>query len=233
MKFNRRHAGLLLSILISASKVCGQYAGNPYPVIKNSGKNYKEFIPANWKIRDILKSDLNSDKITDYAIVLQSKDSARVPDSCESRYPFYPKMLIIILSDGNGNYKLSGSAWKLFGNCNDGVQGQNQYQSISKNKNSIVIEFEYGGSLRELDDYYFKYKENKWIMVYAGHKAYQQGQADRGVYHLDVDLMTKSKVEYESDEKGKMTDYKKSTINTLKPIPLESFDGNFPVSINY
>jgi hypothetical protein len=176
--------------------VCGQHSANTYPVIKNSGKNYKEFIPANWDIKDILKSNLNNDKIVDYAIVLQRKDSLRVPDSCGSRYPFYPKMLIILLSDTNGNYRLSESAWKLFGNCNDGVQGQNQYQTISKNKNSIVLEFEYGGSLREFDNYYFKYQEKKWKLVYAGHKAYQQGQPNQGVYHLDVDLITKTKVEY-------------------------------------
>jgi len=218
-------------ILIVSLYVHGQPTKNIYPGIKKYGKNVKEFIPNRWAIIDSIRSDFNNDKKIDYAFVIQGKDSLKVSDLCINRYPFYPKMLVIVFQVNNDKFELSGLGYNLFGNCNDGIQGQDRYQKIYKRDNSIVVQFEYGGTLREIDNFYFKYVGHKWLLTHAEHEAYQQGQPELGSYHVKLNLISKSKEEYEQDQSSKKTSYRKSIIESLKPIQLENFNGEFPVHL--
>ena len=126
-----------------------------FPIISKRGNTLNDFVPSKWKIRDTVSCDFNKDNYKDLAIVIETIDSVKTPDSCFSREPHYAKMLLIVFKQPDGSYRLSETATKFFGECNWGIQEQDAYERIFIRNNTLGIDFLTGGTLRILISYFF------------------------------------------------------------------------------
>jgi hypothetical protein len=203
-----------------------------FPKISEKGKSLNDFVPSKWKIIDSAFFDLNNVKQRDYVFVIESSDSAKISDSCVNNTPFYPKMLLIILQQSDGSFKLSTVATKFFGDdyCNWGVHGQDAYENIFKRGNTLGINFSTGGSLMTVLYYYFKFGNGDWYLVGAKREIYMVGKAYEGMDVEDINLLTGERKNYDTSDfkKGKKI-IKKSIVEHKSRIKLKDFEGDSDV----
>lgn len=204
------------------------------PGIPKSGQSLKDFVPANWKIRDTISYDFNKDGLKDYAVVIESVRPVEIKHDtvCFSDEPFYPKLLFILLKKEDNTLILSSSNSKMFGQCNWGVQGEDPYVGISIHNNTLGVVFLTGGTERNEISYFFKYQNKDWYLT--GASSFQYWAGHQGSYKVDINLVTGIKESYGQSGigKGKRDGYKKTVLTKKAPIKMNAFDDNYKLPLN-
>lgn len=129
----------------------------------NTADDFKNFIPENYAILDIIIGDLNLDNVSDAIIILKKKGEERLSDVIESPEK---RPLIILLRDANNELKIARRSDNTV-YCFDcgGVFGD-PYQAVSIDNGYFSVEH-YGGSswrwTRKITYNYSK-QDNEWYL---------------------------------------------------------------------
>lgn len=187
----------ILFLLFSAM-ILPLYAQN-LPILPDSGKDVKDFVPINWKIADQLEGDLNSDGLIETVLVLQGANQELIK---ESEYFDYNVMIrdemsgdlkmmadnnpvvLAVLSKENCGYKLTAQNNQLIPLFNGGwyrwkhsVSLENKTLKVELNgKVSSAIMDNFGETKRI---YKFQTKNSKLVLTEAEETFWSQAMLVR------------------------------------------------------
>lgn len=158
---------LLISLLLVILNINSVLADSPkagdIPQIKSSAKNFDEFIPKGWILNYKVEGDLNKDKLTDIAAVIEQDIGDWLGKSDAPK-----RILIICFKQKDNSYKVSLQSSKAILRADEGgVYGDPFLEGLSCDRGSLVIDF-YGGSIdRWAMTYRFRFQNNGWYMIGA------------------------------------------------------------------
>ena len=142
-----------------------------YPSINMQAKDINNFIPNNWKLLDSAQGDLNKDKQTDLALILQYKDSISIVNKDDDSIVTQPRILIILLYDPTTNqYQLveKSNSFILY---HDDPNMEDPYQDISINSGILKIDFSFfmfsGGWGMYHNSYKFRFQDTSFVLIGA------------------------------------------------------------------
>jgi len=142
-----------------------------YPSINMQAKDINNFIPNNWKLLDSAQGDLNKDKQTDLALILQYKDSISIVNKDDDSIVTQPRILIILLYDPTTNqYQLveKSNSFILY---HDDPNMEDPYQDISINSGILKIDFSFfmfsGGWGMYHNSYKFRFQDKSFVLIGA------------------------------------------------------------------
>jgi hypothetical protein len=134
-------------------------------------KDINNFIPNNWKLLDSAQGDLNKDKQTDLALILQYKDSISIVNKDDDSIVTQPRILIILLYDPTTNqYQLveKSNSFILY---HDDSNMEDPYQDISINSGILKIDFSFfmfsGGWGMYHNSYKFRFQDTSFVLIGA------------------------------------------------------------------
>lgn len=142
-----------------------------YPSINMQAKDINNFIPNNWKLLDSAQGDLNKDKQTDLALILQYKDSISIVNKDDDSIVTQPRILIILLYDPTTNqYQLEEKS-NSFILYHDDPNMEDPYQDISINSGILKIDFSFfmfsGGWGMYHNSYKFRFQDTSFVLIGA------------------------------------------------------------------
>lgn len=160
---------LTIIFLLHCGFVFGQNFS--YPSINMQAKDINNFIPNNWKLLDSAQGDLNKDKQTDLALILQYKDSILIVNKDDDSIVTQPRILIILLYDPPTNqYQLveKSNSFILY---HDDPNMEDPYQDISINSGILKIDFSFfmfsGGWGMYHNSYKFRFQDKSFVLIGA------------------------------------------------------------------
>jgi len=170
--------------------VSGQ--GFHYPVIKGSGHQLSDFIPAGWTVLDSAFGDLNKDNFPDMTIVLQFKDSVRVVKD-EGSYTdtaiTQPRILVILLRDHATQIFRRVAQSNTFILNHDDSDMEDPFQSVQIEQGVLQISFHLFfniGSWHVTNcSYKFRYQEGSFALIGADHATFHRGTHDYETYSFN------------------------------------------------
>ncbi|MBI3258322.1 MAG: hypothetical protein HYZ54_02405 [Ignavibacteriae bacterium] len=164
---------IIMLFLVKSEFVFAQ--GFIYPTIIKEGAKIKEFIPYGWKIRDSVQGDLNNDKNSDIAVILQYKDTVTIFNSEEDSpdtINIQPRILLILFLDKRTHKLKFGEQNNTFILRNDDPSLlDDPYQSMCINKGILSIDFQlaYGVGSWNIthSSYSFSYQNENFVLISA------------------------------------------------------------------
>lgn len=107
MKLGAASAAIAVAALTAAVSLSAQT-----PEIREYANRDIDFVPAGWTLYDKVEGDLNGDGVADSALVIQAANPANVfenPDGLgAARYDANARILLVVMSDPEGPYRLVG-----------------------------------------------------------------------------------------------------------------------------
>ncbi len=131
-----------------------------FPQIAREGNDITDFIPESWEIKDSVQADFNEDKSSDLAMVVESKQSLNTNSNS-----FYPKMLIILFAKPDKSWQLSAIATQLFDTTGEDPFVPHPYQGLVVRRNTLGVQFAYGGTVVDNRTYYFRFQNKGWYLI--------------------------------------------------------------------
>lgn len=197
-----------------------------FPTIKMTGVKTSDFIPANWKILDEAKGDLNGDGIEDAVLALKGtnpkfiyKSKIRNGDNFDTN----PRMLVILFGTQTG-YKLAQQS--------NNVLIIPEADSIDEPFDKVIIKngvfeirqyFHNQGSWFQTSyNYKFRYQKDEFVLIGADKMVIQgnTGEINTRSYNLLTKEVKVSKGTIENEiEKTFTRSFKLSKLPTLKVLP--------------
>jgi hypothetical protein len=154
-----------------------------YPSINIQAKDINNFIPNNWKLLDSAQGDLNKDKQTDLALILQYKDSISIVNKDDDSIVTQPRILIILLYDPTTNqYQLEEKS-NSFILYHDDPNMEDPYQDISINSGILKIDFSFfmfsGGWGMYHNSYKFRFQDTSFVLIGADESYVHRATGER------------------------------------------------------
>lgn len=154
-----------------------------YPSINMQAKDINNFIPNNWKLLDSAQGDLNKDKQTDLALILQYKDSISIVNKDDDSIVTQPRILIILLYDPTTNqYQLEEKS-NSFILYHDDPNMEDPYQDISINSGILKIDFSFfmfsGGWGMYHNSYKFRFQDTSFVLIGADESYVHRATGER------------------------------------------------------
>ncbi|MBI1780358.1 MAG: hypothetical protein HYR66_03180 [Sphingobacteriales bacterium] len=207
----------ILIILLYFIQLQAQSQTFEYPNSPKTGKSIRDFIPSNWFLKDSVSGDLNKDRLKDFVIIIESKDSIdeKRPDSSINYGS--PRVLIILFEDKITNsLKLALQHNTFITRYGEGGMDPDVYGDMSISKNVLQINYQF---VRGMANYKIRYQLNDFYLIGAYSTGVSGGQLDV----WDVNLLTqKAKHEW-----GDISDDKLKTkwikLPSLKPKKFADF----------
>lgn len=165
-----------------------------FPEYKRSVKSIQECIPNGWMVLDSAKGDLNNDKHSDIAVVIQCKDTVEfdndeshiIPDSCQPRI-----LLLMLYNSATKQYDLVENS-ETFILCHDNPNMSDPFQEITIMNGLLNITFEifmYAGSWTMSNHIYkFRYSNKKFVLIGAENSSTHRatGETEHQVYNFST-----------------------------------------------
>jgi hypothetical protein len=173
---------IIAFLLIGPSAFAQQFS---YPTFNISGKAIKDFIPANWFLKDSTAGDLNGDKILDLAIVAEYKDTIDEirPDSSVNKAS--PRILLILFKNPHsGLYDLFLQNNSFIIRYGESGMDPEAFGKLSISKGVLFIEFDF---IRGMSIYRFRYQKGDFYLIGATSNGVSGGR----FYGTDVNFLTK------------------------------------------
>ena len=175
----------LIALFILLSIGNSSYSqGFHYPVVHVSGKEIKDFIPANWELKDSSAGDLNGDHIPDLALVIEYKETINElrPDS--SFHKARPLILLIFFRDSSGPYDLILQNNTVISRDGEGGWDRSSFGKavISNQILSLTFDIERGSSM-----YKFRYQKGNFYLIGADEVTSGHGEAT----YTEVNFLTR------------------------------------------
>ena len=151
-----------------------------YPSAPAQGKTIKSLLPAQWKVIDSIKGDLNNDKVEDLALVLEFyaavKESRAYGDNDSEIIEELqkPRMLAVYFKQGK-NYKLALQNNNFVLRSEEGSEMGDPLRPTKIIDNTLVLNYEGGAGWRWKLSYSFKHVAGDWKLVNAVNCSFQQG----------------------------------------------------------
>jgi hypothetical protein len=215
-----------------------------YPVIIQNGKTIRDFAPPGWTILDSAKGDLNNDKLSDEAIILQHTDHAKLPNdsarrddgrSADTVIVKHRILIILFKNPNNRKYDLAeqNNSFIIAGSDPSLADGpplmEDPYQEIKIEGGILQIKFglSYSTGSWWINNtaYKFRYQQNHFALIGANY--YSANRASHEYYDYSFNFLTKRlRLEMEAGEKStKKVSWKSLDIGPLKT--LQSFKAPF------
>jgi hypothetical protein len=188
----------LLILLLAANLASAQ--SFKYPSAPEQGKTIKSLLPAQWKVIDSIKGDLNNDKVEDLALVLEFyaavKESRAYGDN-ESEIVVElqkPRMLAVYFKQGK-NYKLALQNNDFILRSEEGGAMGDPLRPMAITNNTLVLNYEGGAGWKWKLNYAFKHIGGVWQLIKAVNLSFQDGS----------DQMTKKEYDFLNKKKKVIT----------------------------
>jgi hypothetical protein len=212
-----------------------------YPLAPEQGRSIKSLLPAQWKVIDSIKGDLNNDNMEDLALVLEFyaavKESRAYGDNDTEIVTELqkPRMLAVYFKQGK-NYKLALQNNNFILRSEEGGAMGDPLRPMAINNNTLLLNYEGGASWRWKLNYAFKHIGGAWQLINAVNLSFQDGSDD--VTKKEYDFVNhKRKVitgktgnldAANQTEEQALTDLKTRTFTTFKkPWTWEIRPGEF------
>ena len=198
-----------------------------YPAIAETGAKPSDFIPQNWKTLGEAKGDLNGDKISDAAFVIQGSDPkfiAKNDGLGTDTFDTNPRMLVILFGTSDG-YKLAEKNMTFVASSNYPTM-EEPFDSIEIKNGALQIKqhifMSAGGWGTSNYTYKLRYQDGDFALIGADTTSVQRntGEMETRSYNF---LTRKVKVEtgtIDSDKKKvSFRNFKMTKLQTLKNYP--------------
>jgi len=154
-----------------------------YPTAAQQGKTIKALTPAQWKVIDSVKGDLNNDKVEDLALIFEFyasvKENRAYGDNTTELITEIqkPRILAVYFKSGR-NYKLVTQNNNFILRSEEGGTMGDPLRQMSIVNNQLNLSFEGGGNWRWKLNYTFKHQNDDWQLTKAGNYAYHTGSGE-------------------------------------------------------
>jgi hypothetical protein len=143
-----------------------------YPKILREGKTLQEFIPADWKVVDSAKGDMDGNNNKEYAFIIRYKDSTMIPhmeDGKLGKFRTLPSILIIIFQYGDSGKFVLIEQNNKFATQQIDNNGSFPYTAMKINNGIFNIDFAmfYGPAAHRKLSYVFRYQNKKFVLIGA------------------------------------------------------------------
>ncbi|MEJ7558937.1 MAG: hypothetical protein WKF66_11565 [Pedobacter sp.] len=151
-----------------------------YPSAPEQGRTIKSLLPAQWKVIDSIKGDLNNDKSEDMALVLEFyaavKESRAYGDNDTEivKELQKPRMLAIYFKQGK-NYKLALQNNNFILRSEEGGALGDPLRPMAIKANTLVLNYEGGSGWQWKLSYAFKHIGGAWQLINAVNLSFQDG----------------------------------------------------------
>ncbi|WP_256004602.1 hypothetical protein [Pedobacter deserti] len=168
-----------------------------YPTLPVKGKTITNLIPAQWKVVDSVRGDLNADGADDLALVLEFyaavKENRAYGDSNMELITELqrPRILAIYFQKGR-NFLLAGQNNDFLLRAQEGGSLGDPLRKLYIANNTLALNFEGGGNWRWTLQYVFGYRDKDWALVSARNYAYHSSSGEMQDKHYDFLTGTKT-----------------------------------------
>ncbi|MES2455874.1 MAG: hypothetical protein V4594_10050 [Bacteroidota bacterium] len=172
---------LILTLLFCYQLVTAQTF--KYPAAAQQGKTLKALTPAQWKVIDSVKGDLNNDKVEDLALIFEFyaavKENRAYGDNTTELITEIqkPRILAVYFKTGR-NYQLVTQNNNFILRSEEGGAMGDPLRKMSIANNQLNLSFEGGGNWRWKLNYTFKHQNDDWQLTKAGNYAYHTGSGE-------------------------------------------------------
>jgi hypothetical protein len=215
----------LLILLALASPAILRAAPFDYPVATSNGASIGDFIPAGWAAIDTARGDLNNDRRTDYAVVIEyprQETLVRTFGSETIEIEGRPRILLVLLGSADGSLSRSCQSNTLILSETEGGMMGDPFDDVEIEKGTLVVAF-WGGSSQKWNlTYRFRFQNNGWFMIGATSGG---GNADAS-FRYDYNLLTGKIIISKSQG-----DRNRITRRSVKKRPLPRLDSYAPWSM--
>jgi hypothetical protein len=169
-----------------------------YPSAAEQGKTIKSLLPAQWKVIDSVRGDLNNDNVQDLALVLEFyaavKESRAYGDNDTEIIEELqkPRMLAIYFKQGK-NYKLVLQNNNFILRSEEGGAQGDPLRPMNIMDNALVLNYEGGSGWKWKLNYIFKHIGDSWQLTKAVNCSFQSGSEEMTINEYDF-LNKKRKV---------------------------------------
>ena len=177
------------------------------PEIKNQINSLGDLKWKNWTILQKAEGDLNKDRKDDLVFILKHKSE-------EENYSSTPRVLVIYFKEGINSYKLVESNSRYILKKDEGGVMGDPFQSISINRNSILISTSGGSRERWGYVHRFNFRNNGFYLIGSTETLYDSLNGDSTI--RDTNLLT-GKTEITIEKENSKT-IKKVENNPIKPL---------------
>jgi hypothetical protein len=194
-----------------------------YPTLILEGSNPSDFLPKNWSILDSASGDLNNDKITDYVLIFQCKDSVSTLDRFNDTILTKPRILAILFQDKISKKLVLIEQNNSFIINTDNPSLEDPYQSVSIEKGILNLHFQllYNAGSWYITNtaYSFRYHCKNFELIGADYNSFNRATHDFENYSFNF-LTKKYSINKGSDESGEKptTEWSSIKLQKLKTI---------------
>lgn len=136
-----------------------------YPALASHGSRVQDFVPEGYSIISQVKGQLNNDTITDFAIIIESREM--VVDLKEKDSSQKPRILVILLGNESGGFQRSVQSNESTLLSNEGgIFGDPLDKMIIKNR-TLWIKYFGGSSDKWSYAYKWRLQNNRWTLIGA------------------------------------------------------------------
>lgn len=195
-----------------------------FPEIVKTGKNTSDFVPQNWKIIGEAKGDLNTDKISDAALVVQATNPKFIYKNeglGRSEFDINPRILIVLFGTKDG-FRLAEKSNSIIATSISPTM-EDPFESIQIKDRILQIEqhvfMNAGGWGTSRYTYKFRFQNGEFRLIGADKYSLQRntGETESRSYNF---LTRKVKIEIGNieDDKGNVStrSFTIRRIHTLK-----------------
>ena len=175
------------------------------PEIKNQINSLGELKWKEWIILQIAEGDLNKDGKDDLVFILKHKSE-------DDNYSSTPRVLVIYFKENSNSYKLFETNSKYILKKDEGGIMGDPFQSISINRNSILITHSGGSRVRWGYVHRFNFRNNGFYLIGNTETLYDSLNGDSTI--KDTNLLT-GKTEITIEKENSKT-IKKVKMNSIK-----------------
>ena len=195
---------LIFGIIVNYRSINSQEIS--LPEIKNRISDMSELKWKEWTILQKAEGDLNKDRKDDLVFILKHKSE-------DENYQSTPRVLVIYFKENSNSYKLFESNSKYILKKDEGGVMGDPFQSISINRNSILIT--HSGGSRERWGYIhrFNFRNNGFYLIGSTETLFDSLAGDSTI--KDTNLLTgKTEITIEKE--------KSKTIKKVEMSPIKS-----------
>ena len=197
-----------------------------YPIVAKAAIRASDFVPKGWKVLAKASGDLNADKLSDVALVVQgnfAKYKQKNDGLGANVFDTNPRLLLILLSNTGGKgFQLAKTTRNIIG-CSDVPTMDEPFESILVKNGVLEIHvqsfFNAGGWSASNTVYKFQLRDGKFVLIGAERDEVQRNTGEDTSYSYNF-LTGKLKIIRSNiqDDSGKHITWKKISKEHLRDI---------------
>lgn len=196
-----------------------------YPVIQQKGQQIKDFVPPNWVVLDSAAGDLNKDRVTDVALVLQYKDSVTLikkEGTLTDTVITQPRLLLVLFTDALTKHLTVAAKSNTFILNHDNPSMDDPFQDIKITNGLLNINFQLfynmGSWYITTTSYKFRYQNGQLVLIGADHNSMHRATNEIENYSYNFLTKKRSYTTGKANSKKNKTTWKNLQLPRLKTL---------------